>query len=55
VLVAMTGVPVESLETLVSLKADLYRFDLQLLNDDDWQIRRAAWQRTDPGSLIGAD
>ena len=55
VLVAMTGVPVESLETLVSLKADLYRFDVQLLNDDDWQVRSAEWQRADPRSLIGVN
>ena len=54
VFVAMTGVPVNSLETLISLKADLYRFDLQWLNDDNWQIRSAAWQRAEPAALLGA-
>ena len=48
VYVAMTGVPVESLQALISLQADLYRFDLDWrVEDDDYRITRAEWQRVD--------
>lgn len=46
--VAMAGVPVESLEVLRTLKADLYRFDVGLTrNDDDWLIVRSGWRRAE--------
>lgn len=47
---AVTRVPVESREALVSLNADLYRFDIALsAADGDWLIQTARWQR------VGAD
>ncbi|MDJ0741304.1 MAG: hypothetical protein QNJ91_16435 [Gammaproteobacteria bacterium] len=50
VYVAMTGVPVQSVETLLSVNADLFRFDIVLAQSDDaWRARRARWQR------VGAD
>ena len=52
VYVAMTGVPVESIDALISLKADLYRFDVGLIEEDgDWQILTSRWERVDPGAL----
>ena len=53
VYVAMTGVPVDSLQTLISLKADLYRFDIELLpmEDGEWRIAQARWRRADPALL----
>lgn len=46
VYVAMSGMPVESVETLVSVKADLYRFDVSLATlDGDWRVRTASWER----------
>lgn len=52
VLVAMAGVPLTSLETVISVRADLYRFDLVLVHDGgDWLIREAGWQRVRPGDL----
>lgn len=53
VYVAMTGIPVDSVETLISLKADLYRFDIELLpvEEGDWLISRARWRRADPALL----
>lgn len=52
VYVAMTGIPVESIETLISLKADLYRFDVRLTKaDGEWRIIGSEWERVDPGSL----
>lgn len=50
--VAMGGVPMDSVETAVSVKADLYRFDVQLVQgEDDWLITRARWQRA-PAELF---
>ena len=52
VFVGMTGVPVDSLEALISLKADLYRFDLGLVEEDgDWRILSSRWERVDPRML----
>lgn len=49
VYVAMTGVPAESVETLVALRADLYRFDVgwKKAVDGGWQITTARWVRAD--------
>ncbi len=48
VYVAMSGRPIESVESLVSVKADLYRFDIELaLRDDDWRVTGGKWQRAD--------
>ena len=55
VYVAMTGVPVQSLDALVSLKVDLHRFDVGLVEQDgDWQVRSSRWARVDPGVLTGS-
>jgi len=52
VYVAMTGVPVESMQALVSLKADLYRFDLELVEENgQWLVLSARWERVDPRLL----
>ena len=46
VLVAMSAVPVASTEALVSIKADLYRFTVDLVRSEDrWLIDQGAWQR----------
>jgi hypothetical protein len=45
---AMAGVPVESVETLVSIKADLYRFDVDWRAvDGTWRVVSGRWQRAD--------
>ena len=52
VYVAMTGVPVESIDALISLKADMYRFDLGLVEQDgEWRVIRSRWERVDPRVL----
>jgi len=49
---AMTGVPVESVDALISLKADLYRFDIELVEEDGaWWIIGSRWERIDPSVL----
>lgn len=48
VFVAMTGIPVESVEALISVKADLYRFELVLVEEEgEWRILSSRWQRVD--------
>jgi hypothetical protein len=43
--VAMAGVPIPAPEALAGLRADLYRFDLRLREEDDgaWRIVWAEW------------
>ena len=49
VYVAMTGIPVDSVQTLISLNADMYRFDVDLLPaaDGQWRVTHAQWRRAD--------
>jgi len=52
--VAMTGEPVESEARLIALKADLYRFQLDMRWDEDedvWGITAAEWKRANLGGL----
>ncbi len=54
VLAAMTGKPVDTEQQLLTLKADLYRFELSLAWDDGehgWRIINSRWQRADLGLL----
>jgi len=45
VFVGMAGVPVESPQALLTLNADLYRFEIGLRRDaSDWQIIKASWR-----------
>jgi len=53
VYLAMSAVPVDSVEGLLAIKADLYRFDIGLrLDEDAWQISEAQWQRADPAAAL---
>jgi len=45
VLVAMAGTPIADARQLIPLRADLYRFDVKLRDEDgDWRVTAAAWQ-----------
>lgn len=45
VYVAMAGVPVESIEALVAVKANLYRFDIRLLEEEgEWKVNFSEWR-----------
>ncbi len=48
-LVAMAGRPIEGLEGLARIRADLYRFDFLLVggSDGEWKVVRAEWGRAD--------
>ena len=44
VLAAMASVPTETLSDLARSQADLYRFDLSLVDEDgSWRVRSATW------------
>lgn len=46
VYVGMAGDPVEKSQSLIDLKADLYRFDIKLVVDgNDWLVSSAKWER----------
>ena len=52
VFVAMTGIPVQSMDALLSLQADLYRFELELAEEKgEWRILNSRWERVDPRAL----
>ena len=51
--VAMTGTQVDSTEKLLTLKADVFRFDIDLENtDDQWLITGAEWKRIDVKAFL---
>lgn len=53
--VAMTGKPVDSVESLIALKADLYRFEVRFTRNREqgaWQIASSRWKRADLASLL---
>lgn len=44
--VAMAGSPVSAIESLTNVRAQLYRFDLQLIHrKSEWLIRSAHWRQ----------
>jgi hypothetical protein len=54
VLVAMAGVPLQSIESVISVRADLYRFDVDWrLADGEWLVTSSRWQRADLSALTG--
>jgi hypothetical protein len=49
VYVGMAGKPIANADYLIALNADLYSFDVSLINDGgDWLVRGASWQRVRP-------
>lgn len=53
VLVAMASRPIESADALLNVRADLMRFDVQLvLESDEWRVRAVDWERAEPGDFL---
>ena len=47
--VAMTGQNVSDLDALLNMRADLYRFDMDLaLEDKEWKLISAEWRQAGP-------
>jgi len=53
VLVAMAGRPIESVQALVELRADLVRFEIEIAREDgDWRVRSADWRRAEVSDFL---
>ncbi len=49
VYVGMAGKRAEASQALLDLNADLFRFDIDLVTEDDeWRVKSARWQRARP-------
>lgn len=51
-IVGMAGSPVEGFDQLLTLRADLYRLELEFNMAEDIQLRYARWERMPPESLF---
>ncbi|MFI5317343.1 MAG: hypothetical protein ACHQ6T_16710 [Myxococcota bacterium] len=51
-LVALAGTPIANAGALLSVRADLYRFDLRLRDErGEWRVTSAAWQPASPSDF----
>jgi hypothetical protein len=50
-LVAMAGTVISDVNALSSLRARIYRFELQLIKQDDWLLRHASWEPANIGAF----
>jgi hypothetical protein len=50
-LVAMAGSVISDVGALASLRARLYRFELQMVREDDWVLRHASWAPANLGAF----
>lgn len=51
VLVAMAGQPIDSVESLINIRAELMRFKVQFEFDGGWRVRWAEWKPAGPGDF----
>ena len=49
--VAMAGTVISDINALASLRARVYRFELQLVREDDWLLRHASWAPANIGAF----
>jgi len=49
--VAMAGTVISDVNALSSLSARIYRFELQLIKQDDWLLRHASWAPASIGAF----
>ena len=49
--VAMAGTVISDVNALSSLSARIYRFELQLVKQDDWLLRHASWKPASIGAF----
>ena len=47
--VAMAGSVISDIDALSTLRARLYRFELRLIREDEWQLQHASWA---PASIV---
>lgn len=44
--VAMAGTVISDASVLTSLRAKIYKFELQLIKNEEWLLKRAKWERS---------
>ena len=49
--VAMAGSVISDVTALSSLTAKIYKFELELVKQDEWLLRQAKWQRASMGDM----
>jgi hypothetical protein len=49
--VAMAGSVISDITALSSLKAQIYRFELNLTKDEEWLLQSAKWKRASMGDI----
>ena len=49
--VAMAGTVIADVDALASLRARVYRFEFQLLKQDEWRLRHAKWEPANIGAF----
>ncbi len=54
-LVAMAGTPIDSPEALAGVRADVWRFDFTLREEEPetWRVTRAAWRPASASDFLG--
>lgn len=53
ILAAMAGRPIESVQSLVNIRAELMRFDVEFVREDgEWRVRSADWRRADLNDFL---
>ncbi len=50
---AMAGTPIDGVQSLADIRADLHRFELHLAEEEgDWKLVEAAWGRASPKDFL---
>lgn len=49
--VAMAGTEISDINLLSNLRARVYRFELELIKEESWLLKKARWQPANPGNL----
>lgn len=49
--VAMAGTAISDVTALPRLRAEIVKFELELIRQDEWLLRRASWQRASLGDM----
>lgn len=50
--IAMTGSRINDISSLGNLAARTYRFELQLIKQDDWQLQQAFWRKIEIHEML---
>ena len=52
IFVAVAGQPIDSVESLANIRAELMKFRVEFVYEDDWKVISAEWGRADLSSFL---